>query len=122
VQGSLEGGSGSEEAAHPIQGNHEEVHDQQGGLWGQSRQQGDGAGRVDAPQLEVLKAGLPHLFMRCHTVVAEHLQFTSSSGSENAPFARGTSLARCGSKPINAKGLAKHVCMLVSKHICVLGE
>lgn len=71
---SLEGGAGGEEAAHAVQSHHEEVRDQQGGLGGQARQQGDGARGVDAPQLQVLKAGLPHLLMSCHTVVAEDLQ------------------------------------------------
>lgn len=112
MQGLLEGGPGLEEAAHPIQGNHEEVHDQQGGLWGQSRQQGDGAGRVDAPQLEVLKAGLPHFLMGCHTVVAKHLQFRRSSGYRNIPLLREMSTAQCGSKPTNAWGLVKHIFMV----------
>ena len=70
----LESGSGLHETAHSIQGHHEEVHDQQGGLWGQARQQGDRARRVNAPQLEVLKAGLPHLLMSCYPVVTEDLQ------------------------------------------------
>lgn len=122
VEGSLEGGSGSEEAANPIQGNHEEVHDQQGGLWGQSRQQGNGAGRVNAPQLEVLEAGLPHLLMRCHTVVAEDLQLTGSSRYNKFAPSRGMSLAQCAPNPTNAGGLAKHDCVTVSNHIGVLGE
>lgn len=73
--GILEGRPGLHESAHSIQGHHEEVHDQQGGLWGQARQQGDRARRVDAPQLEVLKASLPHLLMSCNSIVAEHLQY-----------------------------------------------
>ena len=70
----LEGGAGAHEAADPIQGHHEEVHDQQGGLGSQARQQADGPCTVHPSQLQVLKASLPHLLMRWHSAVAEHLQ------------------------------------------------
>lgn len=74
MSGILEGWSGLHESPDAIQCHHEEVHDQQGGLGGQAGQQGDGARRVDAPKLEVLKTGLPHFFVSCDSIVAENLQ------------------------------------------------
>mmetsp|Transcript_3062 Transcript_3062/g.7677 ORF Transcript_3062/g.7677 Transcript_3062/m.7677 type:complete len:264 (+) Transcript_3062:632-1423(+) len=115
----LERGARPQQAAHAVQRDHEEVHDQHRGARVEARQQRHGAGRVHAAKRQVVEARLPHLLVRLVARVAKHLvqrvgQRVDGGRHGLAPRVKVGGGAARGARVLQAGQRAQHVAQQVA--------